>query len=110
MNLAYLAALLLSFLGVGLLDRKLRLAYFAAPGRTLAITGFGTAFFLAWDVAGITSGVFLMGDSPYMSGIALAPEMPLEEPIFLAFLSYLALVLYAAFSRPSLSPRRGRVS
>jgi hypothetical protein len=31
-----------------------------------------------------------------MTGVLLAPELPLEEPVFLAFFSYSALLLFAA--------------
>jgi len=95
----YLAAILASALGVLLLDRRWRLAAWAAPGRTLAAVGIGTAFFLIWDAAGIAAGVFVKGDSPLLVGIDLAPHLPLEEPIFLAFLSYLALVAWAGAHR-----------
>jgi lycopene cyclase domain-containing protein len=70
-----------------------------APGRTLAAVGIGTAFFLLWDAVGIAAGVFVKGDSALMIGIELAPQLPLEEPLFLAFLSYLALVAWAGALR-----------
>lgn len=95
----YLAAILASTFGVLLLDRRWRLAAWSAPGRTLAAVGIGTAFFLIWDAAGIAAGVFVKGDSPLLVGIDLAPHLPLEEPFFLAFLSYLALVAWAGAQR-----------
>ena len=49
-----------------------------------------------WDAVGIATGVFVKGDSPIFVGILLAPELPLEEPFFLAFLCYLAVVLWSA--------------
>ena len=61
--------------------------------------GIGTAFFLLWDAVGITTGVFLKGDSSLFTGIDLAPELPLEELFFLAFLCYLGLVVWAAALR-----------
>ena len=39
-------------------------------------------------------GIFLHRDSPLMTGIMLAPELPLEEAFFLFFLSYLTMVLF----------------
>lgn len=90
----YLAAILLSATGVALLDARFRLAAWRAPGRTLAAVGIGTAFFLAWDAAGIALGVFVKGDSNAFVGIDLAPHLPLEEPFFLAFLCYLSLVVW----------------
>jgi lycopene cyclase domain-containing protein len=95
----YLAAILASAAGILLIDRRWRLAAWAAPGRTLAAVGIGTAFFLAWDAVGIATGVFVKGDSPLLLGIDLAPHLPLEEPVFLAFLSYLALVAWAGVQR-----------
>jgi lycopene cyclase domain-containing protein len=59
----------------------------------------GTLFFLAWDAVGIATGVFVKGDSPLLLGIDLAPHLPLEEPFFLAFLSYLGLVTWAGAMR-----------
>ncbi|MDN6647329.1 MAG: lycopene cyclase domain-containing protein, partial [Corynebacterium flavescens] len=47
----------------------------------------------------IATGTFFRGGSPYMTGIELAPELPVEEPIFLFFLSYLTLNLISAFRR-----------
>jgi lycopene cyclase domain-containing protein len=95
----YLAAILASAAGILLIDRRWRLAAWAAPGRTLAAVGIGTAFFLAWDAVGIATGVFVKGDSPLLLGIDLAPHLPLEEPVFLAFLCYLALVAWAGVQR-----------
>jgi len=96
---AYLAAILLSAAGIATLDARFRLAFWDRPGRTATAVAIGTAFFLAWDAVGIATGVFVKGDSPLYVGVDLAPHLPLEEPVFLAFLCYLALVLHAAASR-----------
>ena len=95
----YLLALLVSIAGVAALDARFRLALWARPGRTAAAVGIGTAFFLVWDAVGIATGVFVKGGSPLLVGIDLAPHLPLEEPVFLAFLCYLALVVHAASLR-----------
>lgn len=100
----YLLALLVSLGGVALLDRRFRLALWGSPKTTVIATAVGTAFFLAWDAVGIATGVFVKGDSELLLGIDLAPHLPLEEPVFLVFLSYLALVLFGAASR--LAPER----
>ncbi len=102
----YLAAILVSAAGVAVIDARLRLAAFAAPVRTLVAVVAGTAFFVAWDLVGIASGVFVQGDSPLFVGVALAPELPLEEPVFLAFLCYLALVAYGGALRLTGRSRR----
>ena len=95
----YLAAIFLSAAGVAAIDARWRLAAWRAPGRTAAAVGIGTAFLLAWDAVGIATGVFVKGASPLLLGIDIAPQLPLEEPFFLAFLSYLALVVWAGAAR-----------
>ena len=102
----YLVAILLSATGIAMLDWRHRLAMPVAPLRTTVAVAAGTAFFLAWDAVGIATGVFVKGDSPLLVGVDLAPHLPLEEPVFLAFLSYLALVAHAAADRRI--ARRGR--
>jgi lycopene cyclase domain-containing protein len=51
-------------------------------------------FFLAWDVVGIATGVFFRGSGPWMTGVLLGPELPLEELFFLMLLSYSTLIAY----------------
>lgn len=95
----YLLAILVSTAGIAVIDWRHQLALWAAPRRTLATVAIGVVFFLAWDAAGILTGVFVKGDSPLYVGIVLAPELPLEEVFFVAFLSYLALVCWAIAMR-----------
>ncbi|GAA1849321.1 lycopene cyclase domain-containing protein [Microbacterium koreense] len=95
----YLAAILVSTAGVAALDARFRLAAWRHPNRTLIAVMVGTVFFLAWDAAGIALGVFVKGDSPALLGVDLAPHLPLEEPFFLAFLCYLALVVAGGVNR-----------
>jgi lycopene cyclase domain-containing protein len=92
----YLVAILVSAGGIAALDARFRLAAWKTPLRTLAAVAIGTTFFLLWDAVGIATGVFLKGDSSLFTGIDLAPELPLEELFFLAFLCYLGLVVWAA--------------
>ena len=102
----YLAVLLVSAAGVALIDRRWRLAAWRAPGRTAAAVGIGTVFFVLWDAVGIATGVFVKGDSALLLGLDLAPHLPVEEPVFLAFLCYLALVVYAGAARMLAHRRR----
>jgi lycopene cyclase domain-containing protein len=95
----YLGAIILSALGVALLDARWRLAAWHSPARTGLAVAIGTLFFLAWDAVGIAAGVFVKGESPLLLGIDLAPQLPLEEPFFLAFLCYVSLVLWATAER-----------
>jgi lycopene cyclase domain-containing protein len=105
----YLIFLVLSAAGLATLDARYRLAFWAAPARTAAAVGIGTAFFLAWDAVGIATGIFVKGDSPLLLGLDLAPHLPLEEPVFLAFLCYLAVLVHAAvLRRLSAGPAAGR--
>jgi lycopene cyclase domain-containing protein len=95
----YLLAILVSAAGILTIDLRTNLVARRAPVRTLVVVGIGTAFFLAWDAVGIATGVFIKGESPLLVGVDLAPHLPLEEPVFLAFLSYLALVAWAGADR-----------
>ena len=91
----YLAAIVGSMIGMGLIDFRFKVALFGgAAKRTLAIVAGGVVFFLAWDVVGIACGVFFRGHSTKYVGIELIPELPLEEVFFLAFLCYLTIVIW----------------
>ena len=92
---AYLAALVVSLLGLGLIDRRHQLALFAGHiARTLITLVVGVLFFLAWDVVGIVEGVFFRGSGHYQTGVLIGPELPLEEVFFLTLLSYVTLLSY----------------
>ena len=45
-----------------------------------------------------------------MNGVMVGPELPLEEPVFLAFFSYIALVLFAPAERVAAAAARRRDS
>ncbi|GAA4774056.1 lycopene cyclase domain-containing protein [Microbacterium gilvum] len=105
MSVVYLACLLVSLAGVVLLDLRHRLFLGRDPVAALAVLGVGLVFFLAWDAAGIALGIFFRAETAFMTGIVLAPELPLEEPVFLLFLCELAMVLYTGAVR-LLSRRR----
>ncbi|WP_348788104.1 lycopene cyclase domain-containing protein [Leifsonia sp. NPDC080035] len=93
MNLLYLAALVLALGAMVLLDRRFRLVFWRDARRATLVLVIGLLFFLAWDAVGIASGVFARGASPFLSGVDVAPELPVEELFFLTFLCYLTLVL-----------------
>ncbi|HEV6954581.1 MAG TPA: lycopene cyclase domain-containing protein [Promicromonospora sp.] len=93
MSWAYLAVLLVSGACVLAVDRRFRLFVWRSPARAALVLALGTAFFLAWDLTGIALGVFLHGAGPYQTGVLLAPELPLEELVFLLFLCELTMVL-----------------
>ncbi|ANF31058.1 C50 carotenoid epsilon cyclase [Leifsonia xyli] len=93
MSLAYLASLLIALGAMVLLDARFRLVFWRDARRATIVLAVGLVFFLAWDAFGILLGVFARGRSPWMTGIELAPDLPLEEVFFLLFLCYLTLVL-----------------
>lgn len=99
MRFAYGAALLVSLAGLLVLDRRFRLAWWAAPRRAALVLGVGLAFFLVWDLSGIARGIFFVGDGPYQSGLRVAPEVPVEELGFLLLLGQTTLCLAAAAER-----------
>ena len=100
MTFAYLTALVLSLVGLGLIDRRQQLALFAGEvKRTLLTVAIGVGFFLYWDVVGIAQGVFFRGAGPYQTGVLIGEELPLEEVFFLTLLCYVLLLSYLATVR-----------
>lgn len=107
LSFAYLGSLLVSMLGMGIIDRRWRLALWHDPRRTLVAVAASTLVLLTWDLVAISVDLFRLGESAGMTGIELAPHMPIEEPVFLVFLSYIAIVLWRAALR-ALATRRAR--
>ncbi|GAA4529639.1 hypothetical protein GCM10023160_29260 [Brachybacterium paraconglomeratum] len=95
----YLIGLLVPTLCMGLLDRRFGLALWRAPRRTLLVLALGIGYFLLWDLAAIAAGHYGMGQSALMTGIMLAPELPLEELVFITFLCYFTLVMWGLLAR-----------
>ena len=95
----YLIALLFSITGLGLIDFRHDLALKHYPLATLLSVGIGVVVFLIWDLVGIHFGIFFSGDATHLTGITLAPELPLEEVFFLILLSYNALLAYQFFAK-----------
>lgn len=94
MQWLYLSGLVVSLAGLAALDWRYRLAIWHDARRSLIAIAIGLMFFLAWDIAGIALGIFFHGDGPYGLPVRLAPELPLEEIVFLALLCYLPLLIY----------------
>jgi lycopene cyclase domain-containing protein len=90
-SVLYLLALLVSLTGMIVLDREFRLFFWRSPRAAAVVLAVGVLFFLAWDVVGISLGVFYRGETNFMTGILVAPELPLEEVFFLTFLCYLVM-------------------
>lgn len=94
MAFLYLGALLVSLGCMVLLDSRFRLFFWADARRATIVLVAGVVFFLAWDLAGIGLSIFYRGETDFMTGILLAPELPLEEVFFLALLCYLAMNVF----------------
>lgn len=109
MRFAYVGALLVSAAGVALVDRRWRLFVWQDARRAAIVLVSGVVVLLAADAVGIANGLFFRAPTRVMTGVLLAPELPLEEPVFLAFLCYLAMVLVTGSERLVAAARaRGR--
>jgi lycopene cyclase domain-containing protein len=92
-SILYLLLLLGAIGCMVLLDRRFRLFFWRDAGRAAAVAVVGLVFFVVWDLVGIALGIFSRGEAPISTGILVAPELPLEELFFLAFLCYLTMIL-----------------
>jgi lycopene cyclase domain-containing protein len=95
-NLLYLAALLLALTGMILLDRRFGLFFWRSWRRAAITLAIGVIFFAVWDASGIGLGIFFRGETPFMTGIQVGPEFPIEELFFLTLLCYLTMNLFGA--------------
>jgi lycopene cyclase domain-containing protein len=98
-SLVYLAALLVSITGMAVLDRRFRLFFWSDARRAAIVLASGVVLFLVWDLLGIGLGIFFRGQTPFMTGVLVAPEVPVEEIFFLVLLCYLSMNVFAAASR-----------
>jgi lycopene cyclase domain-containing protein len=100
MGILYLAALLVSLGCMMLLDWRYRLFFWRDARRAAIVLVAGVAFFLVWDLCGVGLDIFYRGETEIMTGVLLAPELPLEEAFFLALLCYLTMNAYGWLTRP----------
>ena len=108
MSLLYLLALIVALTGMVLLDRRFRLFFWRDSRRSAIVLAVGVVFFLAWDLLGVGLGIFFRGETVFMTGLQVAPEVPLEEVFFLALLCYLTMNAYGFATRSSSTSRRPR--
>lgn len=99
MNVVYLGCLVVSLACVLAVDLRFGLFLGRSVRDGAIVLAAGLVFFLIWDLAGIGLGIFARGDGPFMTGILLAPELPIEEPIFLLFLCEVTMVLVLGAER-----------
>ena len=98
MTLLYLAALLIALTGMIVLDRRFRLFFWRDARRAAIVLVAGVVFFFVWDLAGVGGGIFFRGETSFMTGLQVAPEVPVEEVFFLTLLCYLTMSVYGWFS------------
>ncbi|GLK16287.1 lycopene cyclase domain-containing protein [Herbiconiux flava] len=94
MGILYLAALLVSLTGMVVLDRRFGLFFFDRPRRAAIVLVAGVLFFVVWDLFGIGLGIFFRGETSFMTGLQVAPELPVEELFFLTLLCYLTMNVF----------------
>lgn len=99
MHFAYIASLCVALFGMGMIDRKYRLAFFANWRRTSVVLAVAVCVFVLWDLGGIGLGIFSKGDSSFSLEFELLPELPIEELFFLLLLNYLSLLGYLYVTR-----------
>lgn len=99
MQLTYLIALIMSLLGLFVLDYRFKLAYWADAKATVLTVTIATGIFLVWDMLGIGLGIFLHGDSKYALSYTLVSEFPVEELFFLVLLVYVTLLVWRGSER-----------
>lgn len=110
MRAVYLLTLLISTGCLALLDARFRLVFRSRPVRAGIALAIGLGFFIIWDLVGIEEGVFRHLDSRWATGILLAPAFPIEELLFLVFLTYLTLILLSGSHRVAENWQRGRAA
>jgi len=99
MSALYLLLLVAAIACMVLVDRRWRLAFWCDARRAAIVLTAGVVTLLLADIIGIALGVFSRASTWAMTGVLLGPELPLEEPVFLAFLTYLTMNLLALGDR-----------
>ena len=95
----YLGTLLVALACMALLDHRWRLVLWADLRRAVVVLAVGEALFLVWDLLAVHLGFYRRGGTSLMTGVQIAPDVPLEEAFFVLFLCYSTLVLHRLFAR-----------
>ena len=96
MGVLYLVALAIALTGMVMLDRRFGLFFWRDARRASSVLVVGVLFFVVWDLFGIGLGIFFRGETDFMTGLQVAPELPIEEIFFLTLLCYLTMNAYSA--------------
>ncbi len=101
MGILYLVALAISITGMVMIDRRWRLFFWRDARRAAIVLAVGIVFFVVWDLFGIGLGIFFRGETSFMTGLQVAPELPVEELFFLTLLCYVTMNVYGLLTRRS---------
>ncbi|HET6560490.1 MAG TPA: lycopene cyclase domain-containing protein [Marmoricola sp.] len=93
-SLVYLLSLAVVLVCMALTDRRWHLFFWADPRRAAVVFASGFGLFLVWDLVALNFELYERGRSELMTGLEVAPELPVEELFFVAFLPYLTMVLH----------------
>lgn len=93
MSALYLISIVISALGLLFIDYRLRLVVFKNRLKAVRIIGLVMLVLLGFDFAGIELGIFFSGESQYMSGLYIAPDVPIEEIGLLFIIAYQPLLI-----------------
>jgi len=96
---AYLIGLVFSIIGLALFDWRFKLGFSTNRKAATLATVVPLIFFLLWDGAGIALGIFFRGETSHLTGLVVAPELPVEELFFLFLLNYTTLTVFIAIKR-----------
>jgi lycopene cyclase domain-containing protein len=99
MGILYLVALAIALTGMVMLDRRFGLFFWRDARRASIVLVVGVLFFVVWDLFGIGLGIFFRGETDFMTGLQVAPELPIEEIFFLTLLCYLTMNAYSALEQ-----------
>lgn len=95
----YLLCGLVSLAGMLLLDLRWRLFLFADARRAVPVLVLGAALLLLVDLVAIRHDFYRRGEGRFLSGLEIAPHLPVEEVVFVIFLCQLTMVLHGLVVR-----------
>lgn len=98
-QLVYLLSLVAVLGCMAATDRRWRLFFWADAKRAWSVFATGFVLFLVWDLVALELRLYERGRSEFMTGVEVAPDLPVEELFFVAFLPYLTMVLHGLLVR-----------
>lgn len=92
-NYAYLLTLIFGLSGLVLWDYIKKIALFKNTKAWAGVVGITVGLLLIWDILGLVLDIFHT-NSRFVTGIFIVtPDLPIEEILFLTFLTYFTLLL-----------------